>query len=117
MLLCKHVSKSYYDIITTKNIVNLDEVTPTMWETQNLLNLTQETMSLHNLLSLFHLLRRCTKAKVSRARKQPSPQDFLTIMKTKVGLVLNSNCETKKQKHNMCKIKIQQDFIGRKKPK
>jgi hypothetical protein len=98
MLLCKHVSKSYYDITTTKNIVNLDEVIPIMWETQNPLNLTQETMSLHNLLSLFHLLRRRTKAKVSRAQKQPSPQDFLTIMKIKVGLVLNSNCETKKTK-------------------
>jgi hypothetical protein len=65
MLLCRHVLKSYYDIITTKNIVNLNQITPIMWETQNPLNLTQETMSLRNLLSLFHLLRRHTKTKMS----------------------------------------------------
>jgi hypothetical protein len=98
MLLCRHVSKSYYDIITTKNILNLDEVTLIMWETQNPLNLTQETKSLHNLLSLFHLLRRHTKAKVSWARKQPSPHDFLTIMKTRACLIPNPNFETKKIK-------------------
>jgi hypothetical protein len=104
MLLCRHVLKPYYDIITTKNIVNLNEIIPIMWETQNPLNLTQETMILHNLLSLFHLLKRHTKEKMSWARKQPSPHDFLTIMKIRVGLVPNPNHKTKikKNKNTTC---------------
>jgi hypothetical protein len=45
-----------------EEIVDLDEVTPKLvQETQNPPNLIQETMRLHNLLSLPHLLIRCTR--------------------------------------------------------
>jgi len=54
---------------------------------------------------------------VSQTWKQPSLHDFLTKTKTKVGLVPNLNCETRKTKkeHNKCKTRFQQDFITRRK--
>jgi hypothetical protein len=38
---------------------------------------------------------------------------FLSNTKTRANLVSNSNRERKKQKHNTCKTRIQQDFIAR----
>jgi hypothetical protein len=54
----------------------------------------------------------------SQTWKQPRLHNFLPKIRTKASLNPNSNHETKKKhKHDMCKIKIQQDFITRKKQK
>ncbi len=52
---------------------------------------------------------------LSWTQKQPSIHDFLTKMITRVGLVLIPNGETrkKKQEHDMCKIKVEHDFIAK----
>jgi hypothetical protein len=46
--------------------------------------------------------------------KQLRLRDFLPKARTKASLILNSDYEIKKQKHDMCKMKIQQDLLQRK---
>jgi hypothetical protein len=55
---------------------------------------------------------------LSQTWKQPRLHNFLPKTKTKASLNPNSNHETKKKQiDDMCKIKIQPDFIARTKQK
>jgi hypothetical protein len=64
MLLCKHALKPIVIKKKLKEIINLDKVTlKLVQETQSPPNIIQESMRLHNFLSLPHLSIRHTRGK------------------------------------------------------